>query len=458
VTVDELLRSIWRRRALFGAVLFAALAAIVAVTFALERRYESTATLYVGPPLTEEGPATLDVNVGEQLSRTYSTLASNPNVAEAVLGRLDLDLTRDELLDRMGFAPVERTQLLQISAQAESRELAQRIAQTYATVFVERIADRVRRGAAPSRVSISEPAARPSDPVAPRPALYIGLGSLVALLLAAAVAVVRDRLDHGVQIPQAASEAFGRPILARVPEIRGSAEASAAEVLDPLRVLRANLDVGPGGRPHVIVVTSASPGDGKSTIAAELALATVVDGERVALVEADLRRPALERTVGGKGLVRAAVGLSNYVVAPHVTAADILTPQPELGNLHVAWAGPAPPTPTPLLAGERFAGLLAELRREYDRVIIDTSPVSVGADASLVASAADAVVFVIDVQGTSRFAAEAALDQLEHAHVAVAGIALNRVRVRRDAYYYRSPGAFGAANGGGSADPVAGPT
>jgi hypothetical protein len=147
VTVDELLRSIWRRRALFGAVLFAALAAIVAVTFALERRYESTATLYVGPPLTEEGPATLDVNVGEQLSRTYSTLASNPNVAEAVLGRLDLDLTRDELLDRMGFAPVERTQLLQISAQAESRELAQRIAQTYATVFVERIADRVRRGA-----------------------------------------------------------------------------------------------------------------------------------------------------------------------------------------------------------------------------------------------------------------------------------------------------------------------
>jgi capsular exopolysaccharide synthesis family protein len=109
--------------------------------------------------------------------------------------------------------------------------------------------------------------------------------------------------------------------------------------------------------------------------------------------------------------------------------------------LSVIWPGPLPPNPTRLLGSNRLPRLLAELREHFDRVVIDTSPISVGADASIVLGLADGVLFVVDAQRTSRSRVRAGLAQLETSRAALLGVVVNRSgRPSREAYgYYAAP-------------------
>src|SRR5207248_3563449 len=169
------------------------------------------ATLLVGTPKSDFQTTDL-LN---QVTRTYSTLAANPNVAEAVAARVPYRITRDALAKKISITPVESTQLIEISAEDHSPTRAEIYANTYANGFV----DQVETGLQPkslSQVSVIESATRPSSPVKPTPPLYIGLGSLLALLLAFGAATLRERLDRRVRISAEEDMFLAYPILARV--------------------------------------------------------------------------------------------------------------------------------------------------------------------------------------------------------------------------------------------------
>jgi succinoglycan biosynthesis transport protein ExoP len=434
MSIDQI-ASILRRRLLTFVLCFgAAVAAVVAVTLSLPKTYETTATLYT--QIEPSGDAYADATRAEQLTRMYSALVGNLNVADEVVENLPTQMSRSELLARMSFAPVERTQLIQIAAEGSSPKEAQLLANTYAETFVDRVGALVREDKAPTEVSISEPAALPEGASKPNPPLYIGFGTLLSLFLALGVVLLRDRLDTRVYVEPEEDTVLEQPIMARIPRIAVRDGRIGREVSDAFGVLKTNLDFFDEKPARVVLVTSPGTSEGKSTVASQLALAAVEDGERVVLVEADLRRPGLDGPLFSNDSERARVGLSNYL-AGAASEHEIVVPHPKHRDLAVIWSGLIPPNPTALLSSHRLDTLLDSLRLDYDRVIIDTCPISVGADASVIASRVDGTLYIIDERKTKRTEAQAGLNQLRNVQARLLGVVLNRTSSgSAESYYY----------------------
>lgn len=428
---DQIAAVLWRRRLTFFVTAAACIGAVVAVTLVLPRTYRATATLLVGTP--KSNFQTTDLL--NQVTRTYSTLAANPNVAEAVAAQVPYRITRDQLANKISITPIESTQLIEISAEDRSPTRAEIYANAYANGFV----DQVQNGLQPkslSQVSVIESATRPSSPVKPNPPLYIGLGSILALLLAFGAATLRDRLDRRVRVSAEEDTFLGYPILARVPRRRRS---SVEHVLrDRFALLKTNLDFLAERQARVVIATSPAVGEGKSTIAMRFALACAADNERVVIVEGDLRKPGLRRAAGLADRSDQP-GLADYL-ARNTEEFDIYASDPEHPNVTFVWAGHAAPDPVTLLSSDRLESLIDSLRIDFDRVVLDSPPISVGADASLLAAHADAVLYVINEPSTTRSQARSGIAQVEKVRPAQIGIVLNRSRAAKsDSYYYARP-------------------
>jgi len=424
MTLQAILSTLWRRRVLFLASVVLALGAIAALTFSLPKTYRATATLFIGTSAGGED-AVLDTAAGEQLARTYTTLAGNPNVAEQVRSGLPYSIPRSELLGKMSFAPVERTRLLEISAEDTSRRRSRDLANAYATVFADRANAAAPRDRTQASVVVSERAALPTGPVKPNPPLYLGLGAVFALLLATGIALLRERLDDRLLLTREDEGLFGHPILGRIPAVARLGDAADAWLADAFRLLKTNVDFLSEDPAQVVLVTSAAAVQGKSTVASRLALAMLGDGETVVLVEADLRRPGIAQSEHGLGVEASAVGLTNFLIGAK-SLAEIKVPVPGRPGLDVVWSGPTPPNPSGLLGSPKFARLIERLRKDYDRVIIDTPPISIGADASTAVPLADVSLFVVDVERNRRSSIRSGLNQLEAAHPSGIGVVLSR--------------------------------
>lgn len=435
MSLEQVASTLWKHRILFAVAVVLLFGAVAAVTFSLPKQYKTTATLFVGVSPEVNEALAFDTNIGEQLARTYTTLSANPNVADSVLRELPFSLTRSELLEKMSFAPVERTQLLEVTAEAESRERAQVLANTYADVFVRRVNDQFERGDTQTRIVVNERAALPARASSPNPPLYLGFGLVLALLLALVIVLLRERLDDRIHVTADDTEVLGEPIIARIPALSRRGEPDP-QVADAFRLLKANFDLFHEGPARVVMVTSGSPVEGKSTVTASLAVTAAADGERVALVEADLRRPGLAATAAGQGAERAEVGLTSYLVGV-ADEHEAGSPHPRIPGLTVFWSGPLPPNPGSMLRSARFETLMESLREDYDRVFVDTSPISVGADATVLVPRVDGVLFVVDATQTRRSHAQAGLNQLRTAQARILGVVLNRAPVQnRQSYGY----------------------
>lgn len=437
MSVDQIASALWRNRLIFVATFIVCLVSVVVVTLSLPKAYRATATLFVGDEQTAKA---LEFNptLGESLTRTYSTLAANPNVASAALERLPLKLTRSELLNRMSFTPVERTQLLQISAEGGSRAEARQIANTYSSVFVDRVQKQREAGQTQSSVSINEPAALPSRAFKPNPPLYIGLGAILSLFFAFGITLLRERLDKTMRIPEEEDTVLGLPVLARIPRVVGPLGFSSPEIVDAFRLLKTTLDFVDDRVVQALMVTSPGAIEGKTSIATQLAVTDALDGEKVVLIEADLRRPGIASIFATQGVERSETGLTHYLVRS-VSEDQIISTHPKYPTLDIIWSGPIPPNPTGLLRSDSFARLIQSLRSRYDRIIVDTPPVSVGADASVTAGQVDATLYIVDARGTSRSGAQSGLNQLKKVRANVLGIVLNNAVMQTPSTYYTAP-------------------
>jgi tyrosine-protein kinase len=327
--------------------------------------------------------------------------------------------------------------LIEISAEAHSATRAQTIANAYAQAFVGDASTGLDTSQALTSVRIVEPAVVPSSAVRPNPPLYIGIGTLLALILATGAVLLRERLDRRLRVAPEDEATLGHPIVGRIPRY-GRDGATAYATLDRFALLKTNLDFLDDREARVVVVTSPGVADGKSTVAMSLASACAADGERVIVVEGDLRRPGLRAAAELVNPSEAEAGLTDYL-AGRASEFDVVSPEPTLPYMSFIWAGAPAPNPVALLRSARLESLLDSLRLEYDRVIIDTPPVSVGADASLLAARADAVLFIVNEPKTTTTAAQAAIIQVEKARPQQLGIVLNRTKAagKETSDYYR---------------------
>jgi capsular exopolysaccharide synthesis family protein len=428
---DQLLGVLWRRRITVAVTFLCVLAAVAAVTFSLPKTYSTSAYVIVNPAR----PASSDFaaqQVSQVDTQTTAELLQTRNTADLVARALPYSASAQAIQGRVDIAPVASTQLVLITANESSPQRAQQLANTYANVFTTEVA----RTIGFARPSVSEPAPLITEPSSPVVSLYLLVGAVIALLAGAGAAVLRERLDRRLRIDPFSAELLGLPILARVPEVparrrRAGAAATHHDVrfLEGFRWVFANLAFVRGGdRPATVAVVSAGEQEGKSMVCVAMANAAeeVVSGG-VLLVDADLRRPTLERRLGVTA--DGDEGLSTYLAEQSELGDGVpqLARRVADSNIALVPAGPTPPNPAGLLGQPVLGELVTDARRLYDVVIFDTPPISVGADASLVAGVTDGAILVVDGRTSRRASIEWSLEQLRRARVNVLGVIVNRV-------------------------------
>jgi capsular exopolysaccharide synthesis family protein len=211
----------------------------------------------------------------------------------------------------------------------------------------------------------------------------------------------------------------------------GAYKGSRSPVAEAFRVLRTNLQFAAVDKElKVILVTSASPNEGKSTVVQYLAQAISQTGKKVIVLDADLINPTLHRRFG----IPNQRGLSNLIVGDaDITAFVRLEEYP---NLSVITTGPIPPNSSELLGSVHMKRLMALLREEYDVIIMDTPPILPVTDAVVASSLADGVILVVQAGRTRHGEVRHAQEVLEAAHANVLGVVLNRARTTVNDYYH----------------------
>jgi capsular exopolysaccharide synthesis family protein len=274
-------------------------------------------------------------------------------------------------------------------------------------------------------------------PISPNPRRDWMTAILAGLTIAFGLAFGIEYLDDSVKTPEDVTRRLKLPLLGLVPAVRGDRVPVLTETVphdfgEAFRSLRTSLVFTSGGEStRIIAVTSSQPLEGKTTTACNLAMALALGGSRVLLVDADMRRPGLHKTMG----LPNEVGLSHLLVGQS-RVRDVVqrTTEP---NLFVITAGRTPPNPSELLSSERMTHLIANLEKgPFDWVLIDTPPVLAVTDAVIIAQKVKGVVFVIGSEMTRRVHAERALETLQSGTVRGVGAVLNRVDFERNKYYY----------------------
>ena len=279
-----------------------------------------------------------------------------------------------------------------------------------------------------ANVSITQPAQIPTIPSGSGKPRTLFFALLLGTALGVVAALVLEKIDTRVHDSEDAQRAASVGVLALIPELRGDRNRPLALAQDDqsigaeaFRKLRTNLRFVRAERPRAIAVTSASPEEGKSVTAANLALAIAQQGQTVLLVDADLRRPVqheIFQSERAPGLSDALVGL--------VQPLAVAQPYHSMPNLYVMACGTEAPNPAELLGSESFIRFLDQMLNKFDTVIVDTPPVNLVTDAAVVGSVCDGVVLVAEAGSTDRSVLANAVNELRHARGTVLGIVLNR--------------------------------
>ena len=303
-------------------------------------------------------------------------------------------------------------------------------------------------------MEVAKPSIEASYPV---PALFVAVGAFLGGLSGFGLAWLRDLLDHRLKSIDEITATMQLPVLGALPlsaerdnrQLTGRVviEKPRSVAAEAFRTLRTAIHFGlTRDEAKVIAVTSPSPGDGKSTMASNLALVMAQADQRVLLIDADMRKPKQHEIFG----VSAQRGLS-AVLAERQPAEDFIVPV-ESSTLELLPCGSCPSNPVELLNNGFFAEFLEELKSKYDKIVIDAPPVMPVADARVIAAQTEATILVLRADRSTRRLSLAARDELWRVRAQRLGIVVNAVPGRKQADYASGYGygygSYGYASGG----------
>lgn len=512
--VRDYLAVLSRQRRLVASTVAVVVAVALLVTAFQPKVYESSASVVLRPT-----SAVTDASLIDQIVYTDATLQTERQIVESVelagVVRTGLGLpdTSSQIADAVDAEIVADSQVIRITARAETAEHAALLAQGVADAYIEfrrdraatetaaaadaleerianiraRIADlndelatatedqaemidssrqallgqlatletqiaSLRSSATPSGGGeIIEAARIAGAPTSPKPLRTGVLALVLGTMLGVGLAFLRDHVDDAINSEDDVLRASGRAVLGHVPhwdgaDGRGLGVASLIEpssaVAEAYRSLRANvrfLVAGADGLRSVLI-TSSTQGDGKTTTAANLAVTFAAAGTRVALVDADLRRPAVARAFG----LERGTGLSELLVGD-ATIEDVLQ---DVGvpNLRIVSAGRTPPNPSELLVSEEMGKFVSEIENNADLVVYDGPPTLAVADAVELASQVKGTILVVDAGSSRRRDVRRAVEKIANVGGEVVGTVLNNIRPSSGYYGYYYGGQYGEAH------------
>lgn len=378
--------------------------------------------------------------------KSYIELVHSPLVLEPVLQDLGLDMTSAQLASQVKAGSPLDTVLINIKVTTklpeQSSDIANGVASSLATVVSE--LESRSDGQVPVKVTPSQEAIAPNSPVSPDIKQSTAFGFILGLAISIVYIVLRLTLDTRVREIEDVDDVS---TYSRVGTIHFDQDAPVHPLIiqdspytlrsEAFRRLRTNLQfLDVEGGAQTITVTSAIPGEGKSTTAMNLAIALADAGSRVIIVDADLRRP----TVGKIMALPEEVGLTTVLIGK--ASIDDVTQPWAHDNLSVMTCGAIPPNPSELLGSVAMTRVIEELKEKYDIVIFDTAPLVPVTDGAVLAKLTDGALLVVGTGTVNKHQVKEAIDALEKVGARILGIVANRVPVSKNkkkdqyGYYY----------------------
>lgn len=406
--------------------------------------YRSTASVYFS---LSYGNSAVDLSQGSSYTQaqmeSYAMLATSPRVLDEVATKLQFPTSGVKLASEVSTSVAAGTVIIHISASDPSAQHAAAIANKVADtlgVTARTLSPKDSRGHPTVDVYTVGSARVPTKRAVPATKRNIAAGLLGGLVLAIAMGVLREKLDDKVRSVADLNSVVNKPVLGELTMPRRSRGAQLPVRDLPLsgraeayRKLRTNLRFLQVGSGHSsVVITSSEESEGKTTTALNLAFACAEAGDRVLLIDADVRRPAVAGRLGiegNAGLSTILSGLSEFEEVVQPLGAD--------DKLFVLPSGAVPPNPGQLLSSTRMATLVRRLTDEYDIVILDCPPLDPVTDAALIAQLASGAVLVAGAGSVSQSRLSESLRALEQGGADLLGVVLVRKRLRsgRDRTY-----------------------
>lgn len=448
-------------RGILGIFLLCALL-FFAWTLTQPRIYSATSSaLALATESEDVSTALAGDNLAKSKAVSYKSIAGTSMVADRVITSLSLSDDPDSLLAKIDISVPTNTAEIRVTASSNGPEEARALANAWVVALIAQVSEleSVASGASSEAAGvILQPlgqARLPTEPVSPNTTLIVALGGCLGIALGMGYALVRNRIDRRIRSAQAL-EGIGVNVMGTIPQLKrlvgrravvesgppNHGDKDAYAYSEALRELRTNLNyIDVDNPPRIIVMTSSVPGEGKSSILANLAVTMALAGKNVVLIDADLRRPAqtsLFDLMGGAGLTD--------VLSRSVEIEDVLQPYGPIPNLQVMGAGRIPPNPSELLGSKAMELLLQELAINAV-VLVDTPPLLPATDAAVLSTIADGVLVAVRAGHTTSEEVTRALQILRKVDAHIFGAILNQVPTKGSVaaqfgyygkYYYSS--------------------
>jgi succinoglycan biosynthesis transport protein ExoP len=332
------------------------------------------------------------------------------------------------------------------AAQARLTDNVHTMEEGYDNLLSQYQLSRIGESAETGRVSVIDAATTPGIPVSPHRKRAVLISALLGLVLAIVAAMLADRFDDAVQNPDEVRDRLNLTVLGSIPRVRRSDAGQPEEtqekafrmvthiepqslVAEAFRSLRTNVTF---ARAHqdlrTMMVTSPAPGEGKSTVAVNLATTFAQQGQRTLLIDADLRRSVLDQTFG----ILRSPGLTNVLVGSDTL--DAVVRPTDVPNLSILPSGQFPPNPSELLGSPQMRAMIELAKQSFDIVLIDSPPVLAVTDAAVLSTTVDGSVIVIRLGVTAREAVRRSVSQLRAVNGRILGAVLNAVDFRGPSY------------------------
>ena len=454
--ISMFLSKIWL---LIAVTIIGGLAAFIFSKFVLPLEYSSHISMYVQSytGITENANLQNNISNSKQLVNTYMEVLKDDAVMNAVGARLKEQFGEDRLSDCfsvvdgkispssirdcLSISSVTDTSAVKIVATTKNAEVSAAVCNDLTEVAPDYVEEAVGVGS----INTIDVAKVYNTPVAPNMKKNAALGALGALAFACMIIFLIDFFDNTVKDTDAIGKEFKKPIIGEIAAFGNEKKKKESDdddhvkltdkdvpfnVVESYKSIRTNVTFALSTvEKKIFEVSSANPGEGKSTTSANIAIALAQGGNKVLLIDADMRKAVQHKIFGLKNKK----GLSSAI--SKMNKVEECIQKGVMENLDVMTSGPVPPNPSELLASENMGAILEQLSQEYSMILIDTPPVNVVTDAMELAKYSSGIIVVLRYGHTTTEDVEDTIKKVEFAQMNMLGFIMNEVKTKRNGYY-----------------------